>query len=157
MLAFDRPTWFRPLNKIRTFFVSGQLFWQHYIDYNRAFRGTTSVRRASVDGVVLPDRFVGLNTDRLTEDEVVATLSASTSYGPGAIWSPLIALAYDPLGASGFTRIQLDYLVTDHILFKLQQDVYWGRVGEGPWFIGDRFGRSGDSRHETLFSATYQF
>ncbi len=69
----------------------------------------------------------------------------------------MVAFAYDPLAATGFTRIQLDYLYTDHILFKLQQDIYWGRIYEDPWFIGGRFGRSGDSRHETLFSATYQF
>lgn len=32
MLAFDRPTWIRWLNKKTTFFLSGQLFWHYIID-----------------------------------------------------------------------------------------------------------------------------
>lgn len=29
MIGFDRPTWFRPLNKKSTFFVTNQFFWTH--------------------------------------------------------------------------------------------------------------------------------
>lgn len=32
MLAFDRPTWIRWLNKKTTFFLSGQMFWHYIID-----------------------------------------------------------------------------------------------------------------------------
>jgi hypothetical protein len=35
MLAFDRPTWIRWLNKKTTFFLSGQLFWHYIIDMER--------------------------------------------------------------------------------------------------------------------------
>ncbi len=42
MLAFDRPTWFRPLNRIRTLFLSGQIFWRRHIDYNRFSLGAPS-------------------------------------------------------------------------------------------------------------------
>lgn len=35
MLAFDRPTWIRWLNKKTTFFLSGQLFWHYIIDHER--------------------------------------------------------------------------------------------------------------------------
>src|SRR5207249_604132 len=44
MLAFDRPTWIRPLNRLRTFFLTGQFFWRRYLDYNRFLRGASSVR-----------------------------------------------------------------------------------------------------------------
>jgi hypothetical protein len=39
----------------------------------------------------------------------------------------------------------------------LREAVFWGNNGEGPWFLGDRFGRPGDSRNETVFSIVFQF
>ena len=42
MLAFDRPTWIRWLNKKTTFFLSGQFFWHYIIEHER--------RRCSVNG-----------------------------------------------------------------------------------------------------------
>jgi hypothetical protein len=41
MLAFDRPTWIRPLNKQTTFFVTGQFFWHYIINHER--------RRCAID------------------------------------------------------------------------------------------------------------
>ncbi len=35
MLAFDRPTWIRWLNKKSTFFLSGQFFWHYIINHER--------------------------------------------------------------------------------------------------------------------------
>lgn len=35
MIAFDRPTWIRWLNKKTTFFLSGQLFWHYIINHER--------------------------------------------------------------------------------------------------------------------------
>ena len=35
MLAFDRPTWIKFLNKQTTFFVTGQFFWHYIIDHER--------------------------------------------------------------------------------------------------------------------------
>jgi hypothetical protein len=157
MLAFDRPTWIRPLNKLRTFFLSGQFFWRHYLDYNKFFRGAPSVRRAIVDGQVIPDRFISVNTDRITEDEFVMTFSASTSYGPGGLWQPLFVFAYDPKSTGGYNRLSMDYLFSNHLIIRLTQDFYWGKSYEGPWSIGDRFGRSRDSRHETVLSVIFQF
>ena len=89
MLAFDRPSWIRLLNKIRTFFISGQFFWRHYLNYNRFYRGSSSVRHAIIDNRVIPDRYISTLTDKLNQDEFVATLSASTSYRPGGLWQPL--------------------------------------------------------------------
>ena len=159
MLAFDRPTWLRQLNKIRTFFISGQFFWRHYLDYNRFFRGASSVRHAILNGEVIPDRYVSTLTDKINEDEFVMTLSASTSYGPGGLWQPLFVVAFDPVSTGAYNRISLDYLFSNHIVLRLTQDFYW-RIGShdpGPWSIGDRFGRPGDSRHETILSVIFQF
>jgi len=157
MIAFDRPTWIRQLNRLRTFFITGQFFWRHYLDYNRFFRGAPSVRHAIIDGQVIPDRYISVNTDRLTEDEFVVTLAASTSYGPGGLWQPQFVIAYDPVATAGFNRVSVDYLFSNHIILRLTQDLYWGKSYEGPWSVGDRFGRSRDSRHETIFSIIFQF
>jgi hypothetical protein len=159
MLAFDRPTWIRPLNKIRTFFISGQFFWRHYLNYNRFFRGSSSVRHAILDDQVIPGRYVSVLTDKINEEEFVMTLSASTSYGPGGLWQPLVVAAFDPVSTGAYNRISVDYLFSNHIILRLTQDFYW-RIGShdpGPWSIGDRFGRPGDSRHETIFSVIFQF
>ena len=157
MLAFDRPTWLRPLNEMRTVFLTGQFFWQRYTDYNRFFRGAFSVRRAVLDGRVLEDRFVDVNTDRLTEDEFVITLAASTSYGAAGLWNPLVSVAYDPIATAGYNRVSVEYLYSAHLVFRLTQDFYWGKSYEGPWFIGERFGRSRDSRQETILTVIFQF
>ncbi len=159
MLAFDRPTWIRPLNKLRTFFVSGQFFWRHYLDYNRFFRGSTSVHHAILNGDVVPGRYVSALTDKINQEEFVMTLSASTSYGPGGLWQPLFVAAFDPVSTGAYNRVSVDYLFSNHILLRLTQDFYWRMHSHdpGPWSIGDRFGRPGDSRHETVFSVIFQF
>lgn len=159
MLAFDRPTWIRPLNKIRTFFISGQFFWRHYIDYNRFFRGAPSVRRAVIDDQIIPGRFIGVNTDTVNQEEFVFTLSASTSYGPGGLWQPLVVAAFDPVSTGAYNRVSMDYLFSNHIVLRLTQDFYWRMHSHdpGPWSIGDRFGRPGDSRNETVLTLIFQF
>ena len=159
MLAFDRPTWIRPLNRIRTFFITSQFFWRRYLDYNRFFRGASSVRHAIINGQVVPGYYISAPTDKLNEDEFVWTIAASTSYGPGGLWQPLVVFAFDPVSTGAYNRISVDYLFSNHIIFRLTQDFYW-RIHShdpGPWSIGDRFGRPGDSRQETVFSVIFQF
>lgn len=157
MLAFDRQSWIRPLNPQRTFFITGQFFWQHYTDYHRFFRGAPSVRRAIRADEILSNRFIGVNTDRITEDEIVMTLAASTAYGPAGLWQPLAVVGYDPVATSFLGRLALDYLFSNHLIFRISSDFFWGKSYEGPWFLGDRFGRSRDSRHETQFNIIFQF
>jgi hypothetical protein len=159
MLAFDRPTWIRPLNKIRTFFITSQIFWRHYWDYSRLYRGASSVVRAVIDDRVIPERFISINRDRVDQDEIVMTFAASTSYGAGGLWQPLFVFAFDPLSTGAYNRISVDYLFSNHIVLRLTQDFYWRVSGHdpGPWSIGDLFGRPRDSRHETIFSVIFQF
>ncbi len=159
MLAFDRPTWIRPLNGLRTFFLSGQIFWEHFTDYNRFFRGIPSAHRAidPISDQVIPGRYTSVNTDRIFEDRVVATLSASTIYGPGGLIQPLFAVAYNPLWTTFFNRVEVDYLYSNHLVFRLTHDIYWGKSTEEPWFIGGRFGGGRNNRNETVFTAIFQF
>lgn len=159
MLAFDRPTWIRPLNRLRTFFITSQFFWRRYLNYNRFFRGATSVHRAIIDDQIIPGRFISKLTDKLNEDEFVWTIGASTSYGPGGLWLPQFVFAFDPVSTGAYNRISVDYLFSNHIVLRMTQDFYW-RIRShdpGPWSLGDRFGRPGDSRHETIFSVIFQF
>ena len=85
------------------------------------------------------------------------TFSASTSYGPGGLWQPLFVIAYDPGATAGYNRVSIDYLFSNHIILRLPQDFIGGSPTKGPWSIGDRFGRSGDSRNETILSVIFQF
>lgn len=157
MMGFDRPTSIKSLNQISTFFLSGQLFWRRYLDHNRFFVGFPSVRRAEVNGETVEGRFVSVNTDRLTEDELAATFIATTTYGPGGLWRPTLLAAYDVLGISGYTHLEIEHIFSGHLIFRLREAVFWGNIHEGPWFLGDRFGRPGDSRNETVFSMVFQF
>ena len=70
MLAVDRPTWIRWLNPTRTFYLSSQVFWRHYIDYSRFYRGISSVEQAVVNGEPVGGKFFSENNDQIDKDEV---------------------------------------------------------------------------------------
>jgi hypothetical protein len=118
-----------------------------------------SVQRAIIDGQVIPDRFISVNRDKVDQNEIVMTFAASTSYGAGGLWQPLCVFAFDPFSTGAYTRLSIDYLLSNHLILRLTQDFYWRVSGHdpGPWAIGDLFGRPQDSRHETIFSVIVQF
>ncbi len=62
MLAFDRPTWIRWLNKKTTFFLSGQLFWHYIIDMERRRCAIANQPEFKADGSRNPD-FIGYTSD----------------------------------------------------------------------------------------------
>ncbi len=159
MLGLDRPTWIRSLNSSRTFFISTQLFWRRYINYSSYFQGIPRVYPAIVGGKESSTRFLSTNTDQIDRDEFVFTFSASTSYGAAGLFKPLFVVAYDPISTGGYTQIAFDYLWTDHIVFRVEQHYYWGGSGDdpGPWQLGDIWGSTDQSRHETLLSIIFQF
>ncbi len=159
MLGMDRPTWIRLLNPSRTFFISTQFFWRRYLNYSSHFRGIPSVVPARIDGQAVPGRFEVVNDDKLDRDEFVMTLAASTSYGPAGRWQPQFVVAFDPLSTGGYNLLSLDYLWTNHIVFRAEQHVYWRMNGgdPGPWTLGDIWGPTEQSRHETVFSVIFQF
>lgn len=159
MIAMDRPTWIRWLNPSRTFFLSTQFFWRRHLDYSSYYRGIPSVRRAKISGQVVAGRFVSENNDKLDRDEFVMTLAASTSYGPAGRWQPQFVTAFDPISTGGYNLLSLDYLWTNHIVFRAEQHLYWRVNGgdPGPWTLGDIWGPTDQSRHETVFSVIFQF
>ena len=160
MLAVDRPTWIHWLNDQRTFFLSTQIFWRHHLDWNEFFRGVPAVREAVFNGQVLPGRFVSENTDRIDQNEFVMTFSASTSYGAAGLMQPRFVLAYDPRSTGAYNQIGFDYLLSKHLMIRVNQNLFWRVNGDsvGPWQLGDLWGHSsGNSRHETVFSLIYQF
>jgi len=160
MLAMDRPTWIKSLNANRTFFLSTQVFWRRWIEYSKYYRGVFSVVPAEIGGNVIPGRFVSVNNDEIDQNEFVLTFSASTSYGPAGLIKPLFVFAIDPRSTGAYNRLQLEYLWSNHVVLRLQQDLYWDLADNdiGPWQLGDIWGHdSGRSRHETIFSVIFQF
>lgn len=160
MLAIDRPTWIRPLNELRTFFLSTQIFWRRYLEHSTHYRGFSAVRQAELDGVQIPGRFVSDNTDRLDRNEFVLTFAASTSYGAAGLIQPRFVFAIDPRSTGAYNQLAVDYLLSNHVVLRFQQNLFWRIRGEdpGPWALGDLWGHSsGNSRHESVFSLIYQF
>ena len=160
MLAIDRPTWIPWLNKERTFFLSSQIFWRRWINYDETFRGPSSTQRAILNGNILPNRFVSVADDEIDQNEFVITFSASSSYGPAGLIKPLFVFAIDPRSTGAYNRFQLEYLYTNNIMFRFQQDLYWEMYDNdpGPWALGDIWGHNSEqSRHETTFSVIFQF
>ena len=161
MVAMDRPTWIRWLNKNRTVFLSTQVFWRRWIDYSSHYRGQiATVKRAVVGGRTIPGRFVSEVNDEIDKNEFVITFAASTNYGPAGLWRPQFVFAIDPRSTGAYNRLRLDYQYSDNWLFRLQQDLYWEIHDNdpGPWALGDIWGQSNEqSRHETMFSVIFQF
>lgn len=159
MIGLDRPTWIRSLNSLRTFFLSGQLFWRRYIDYSSHFRGLPTVVPASIDGEAFPGRFVSVNNDQLDQDEFVMSFSASTTYGAAGLWKPDLVLVFDPRSTGGYTKAGMEYLFSKHLVFTAEQYFYWQAKDEeiGPWQVGDLWSRPGDRRHEMILKIQLQF
>ncbi|HAD08354.1 MAG TPA: hypothetical protein DCF62_02625 [Porticoccaceae bacterium] len=161
MIGIDRPTWIPALNSLRTFFLSGQIFWRRWLDYSSYYRGTSfyEVKPAKVGGTVVPDRYISVNNDKLDQDEFVLTFAASTSYGAAGLWKPLFVFAYDPRSRGGYNKIQMEYLHSKHLVFRLEQHLYWqaGNEDVGPWGLGSWLAQPGIRRNETVFTATFQF
>ncbi len=66
VIAFDRPTWIRPLNKKTTFFFTGQLFWMYLINHERRRCAIDDQPRYLPDGSPNPG-FVGYSANPLEE------------------------------------------------------------------------------------------
>jgi hypothetical protein len=53
MLAFDRPTWIRPLNRNSTFLILGQFFWHHLLNNPDTLAATTFYRGGKIVPLVV--------------------------------------------------------------------------------------------------------
>lgn len=160
MLAADRPTWIKALNKHRTIFLSSQVFWRHYLDYSKYYRGISTVKHGMVAGEKVGGKYVSFNTDKIDRDEFVITFSASTSYGPAGLIKPTFIMALDPRSTGVYNKFAVDYFWSDNVLLRFQQSIYWRAANHdpGPWALGDIWGHTtSNSRHETDVSLILQF
>jgi hypothetical protein len=167
MIAFDRPTWIRSLNKKTTFFITGQWFI-HHIMHNEDSLTTaldlpTAGRRPHL--ACSPDKFSPCSAgsassfrDNVRSWESLVTLAIFTFYKGGSV-VPLLGIIYDPVNSnSTYPFWNLDYLVTPNFIVNLTQryfipgqpDVQKGVFD--PWLLGTQRGRS-----ETALRLTYQF
>ncbi len=158
MLAFDRPTWIRWLNKKTTFFFTGQLFWHYIINHERRrcaidddpangyTSGITENCGSSVTGErLLPGEQTGLvgpldlpklaapagaGRDTIHQWESLFTLAVLGFYKGGSLVPAMIYLL-DPINsyAQEFA-FGVDWFVTPDVAVNFSTRIMW--VG-APW------------------------
>jgi hypothetical protein len=145
MIAFDRPTWIRPLNRTSTFFISGQFFWHYLVDREPTFIG-------NVDAPP-PD---ASSADKIRNWEAVATLLVNTLYAGGSL-IPTLVYAIDPVNSYNmYVGWSVDYFITNELIARLGQNYYFAAGGQ-PVFESWSIGGFNRGRSESLLRVTYQF
>jgi hypothetical protein len=175
MIAFDRPTWIRWLNKKSTWFLTGQFFW-HYMVNNTdcdpaavANQQKKSVKSCLVGGLDLPSS-VRLGTiqasqggfkayrDKIRDWEALFTLAAFSFYRGGSI-VPVLGVAVDPVNQWNMEPFwNVDYVVRNDFVVNIGQRYFVQPRGHhSPTF--ETWGLAGlnSGRSETTIRLTYQF
>ena len=180
MIAFDRPTWIRWLNKKSTWFLTGQLFW-HYLPDNPECR-VELPNRVAVGGQDVanlpPDRrrmagsclVGGLDLpssqrpapfsfrDKIRDWESIFTLAAFSFYRGGSI-VPVFGTAVDPVNRWNLEAFwTVDYVVRNDFVVNVGQRYFVQPHGHSePIF--ETWGLAGlnAGRTETSIRVTYQF
>jgi hypothetical protein len=177
MLAFDRPTWIRWLNKKSTVFLTGQFFWHHMVNNpgcepqevanmtveQRRAAGITSCLAGPLD---LPSSVrTGVASegkpafrDKVRDWETLATFGAFTFYRGGSI-VPVIGFAVDPVNKWGIEAFwTVDYVVTESVVVNLAQRYFITPYGTSePVFDPWGFQSQSAGRSESSLRVTYQF
>ena len=174
MIAFDRPTWIRMLNKKSTVFLTGQLFWHYLIDNpgceaenvaNLSAAGKKKAGECLVGGLDLPSSARLGNTpnspafrDKIRDWESIFTLAAFTFYRGGSI-VPVVGMAVDPVNQWNFEAFwTVDYVVRDDFVINLAQRYFVTPRGHStPIFETWGLGGLNADRSETELRLTYQF
>jgi hypothetical protein len=170
MIAFDRPTWIKTINKKSTVFLTGQLFW-HYLVNNpgcqaQAFAQMSPQARARggsclVGGLDLPSAARNSAVsfrDKIRDWETIFTLAAFTFYRGGSV-VPVLGIAVDPVNQFGMEPFwTVDYVVRDDFVVNLGQRYFVTPRGHStPIF--ETWGLAGlnAGRSETSLRFTFQF
>src|SRR6266481_6089431 len=135
MLAFDRPTWIKSLNKKSTVFLTGQFFFHYLIDNpgcdaQRVFP-SEKAKKASGECLIgaldLPSSVrngsVGNPSyrDKLRDWETLFTLAGFTFYRGGSIL-PVLGVAVDPTNQFSMEPFwAVDYVVRDDFVVNVAQ------------------------------------
>jgi len=172
MLAFDRPTWIRRLNRRATFFVSGQFFW-HYLVNNpscepgtvaqlppaaRAKAGSCLVGALDLPSSVRTSGASPVFRDKIRDWEALATLAAFTFYRGGGL-VPTLGMAVDPVNQFNMEAFwAVDYVLRDDLVVNLAQRYFITPRGHStPIFESWGLGGLLAGRSETSLRLTYQF
>jgi hypothetical protein len=178
MIAFDRPTWIRWLNKKSTWFLTGQFFW-HYMVNNTScdpqtvanLSGEQKKRIGSclVGGLDLPSsRRLGTQAaidagspafrDKIRDWEALFTLAAFSFYRGGSI-VPVFGMAVDPVNQWNMEPFwDVDYIVRNDLVVNIGQRYFVTPRGtHDPIF--ETWGLAGlnQGRSETRIRVTYQW
>ncbi len=170
MIAFDRPTWIRTLNKKSTVFLTGQFFW-HYMVNNPSCRAQDQARlspaaRAAagsclVGGLDLPSTVRNSNVsfrDKIRDWETLETLAAFTFYRGGSI-VPILGIAVDTTNQFNMEPFwTVDYFIRSDLAVNIAQRYFIAPRGYStPIF--ETWGIAGlnRGRSETEIRLTYQF
>jgi hypothetical protein len=174
MIAFDRPTWIRSINKKTTVFLTGQLFWHHVISNPdcqpqvSALAGPTFKKNQGsclIGGLDLPSTVRVGNTkeseayrDKIRDWESLFTLAAFTFYRGGSV-IPLVGIAVDWVNQWSMEPFwMVDYVIRDDFVVNLSQRYMVTPRGHStPIF--ETWGLAGlnSGRSETDIRLTYQF
>lgn len=168
MIAFDRPTWIRSLNKKTTFFITGQWFLHHIMHNEDTLTTALDLPTAGARSRAFcgSDKFTPCNDpngngnfrDDVRSWESLITMAIFTFYKGGSV-VPLLGFIYDPVNSNSFYPFwNLDWVITPNVIMNLsqryfipgQKDVQKGVFD--PWLLGTQRGRS-----ETALRLTYQF
>jgi len=186
MIAFDRPTWIKTLNRKSTIFLTGQFFW-HYMPSNpscqfpanqiammrpgdaafgqdparRYAPGGRAVGSCLVGGLDLPSQVRNERVsyrDKIRDWETLATFAAFTFYRGGSI-VPVVGLALDTANQFSMEPFwDVDYVVRESFVVNLGQRYFVAPRGRStPIFETWGLGGLSAGRSETSVRVTYQF
>src|SRR5262245_59652355 len=174
MIAFDRPTWIKTLNKKSTIFLTGQFFW-HYLVNNPGCKpelvanlptaGKERVGSCLTGPFDLPSIPRLGNSplepsfrDKVRTWESLFSLAAFTFYRGGSI-VPVAGLAVDWVNQWTMEPFwSLDYVVRDDFVVNVAQRYFVTPQGHStPIFETWGLGGLNHGRSETELRLTYQF
>lgn len=176
MLAFDRPTWIRPLNRNSTFLILGQFFWHHLLnnpdikcDKPWSSQPCGGIRNAQIEGFRGQFSSSGPNPanrlltkssqpfiDKVRDWEALVTLAATTFYRGGKI-VPLVVYVLDPVNKFNMeVNWAVDYFLTNNLILNVSQR-YFINTTEQPVFESWGVAGINRGRSETGIRLTYQF
>ena len=153
LIAFDRPTWIRPLNKKTTFFVTGQFFYTYMVQKHES----------TIGGLDLPTASKPLNNvpavayrDDIHRWEMLTTLAILGFYRGGSVVPSMIYLL-DPVNSYSQEVVWgVDWWVTPNFGVNVAQRYIINPMREinfEPWGLGGL----NRGRSESSLRLTYQF
>jgi hypothetical protein len=173
MIAFDRPTWIKRINKKSTVFLTGQFFW-HYLVNNPGCDaavvqtlGTAGKERVGsclVGGLDLPSTVRNGKTpesptfrDKIRDWETIFTLAGFTFYRGGSV-IPVLGIAVDPTNQFAMLPFwTVDYVLRDDFVVNIGQRYFVNPRGKDQLYSAWGLAGLNSGRSETSIRLTFQF